>query len=521
MQPGGSNINVPAGCPRPHPGQARILADPTRHQIVRCGRRYGKTKLGLIAAIQTLSGAGRKVGWFAPEYKYSAEAWRELCWRLKPAIATANTQSHLITLKNGASIEVWHLDNNPDAGRSRFYDLIIIDEAGLVPNMKRWFDLAARATLIDRRGRSLWLSTPNVLGPDFDDFFDKAAAGEPGWKAHTAETFDNPFLPAEELGEIMRLQEELPDWLWNQEYRAIPAPGAGTFFPRDLIKALRGRDACAPLLVGDIVSDDPDSVGSVERIIRTGDASRIRWVDDPAGPWKLWFPLEGDRPDTDRPWCAGVDLGAGVGAANSVFAFGDSETKRKLAEYATPGVTPERAAVACALAGIWFGGTVGGRALIQFEINGVGEVFSREMVRLAYGNLAKEVENPGDLQRKDPGLYGWRSSDQARQTLLSAYRGALKSNRFTNPSDIALAEALTFRYNKTGKLESIKQTVDPAEEIARVPHGDRVFADALLWDCFGRCPPAKVKAPVAPTGSPAARVEARHREAKRRSRSAF
>jgi len=395
----GNAIHVPIGCPAPHAGQQRILACPVRHQVVRCGRRYGKTKLGLIAALQTLSLADRRVGWFAPEYKYSSEAWRELCWRLKPAIKTANTQDHLITLKNGASIEVWHLDNNPDAGRSRFYDLIIIDEAGLVPGLRRWFDLAARATLIDRRGRSLWLSTPNVLGPDFDDLFEGATAGDdPEWIAHTAETFDNPFLPQSEMDVIRGLREELPAWLWDQEYLAVPAPSAGGFFPKDLIRLLRTRDAREPTMVGDIVAVNADKVGDVERIIRSKDASRIAWVDDPAGPWKLWLPdLIGGRPDTTRPRCMGCDLGAGVGAANTVLSMGDSETKRKDAEYATPGVTPERAAVAAALAGIWFGGSLAGSTLIQFEINGPGEVFSRELLRLGYGALCHQNDNPGDI----------------------------------------------------------------------------------------------------------------------------
>lgn len=511
------HIHLPVGCPFPHAGQARILADPTRHQIVRCGRRYGKTKLGLIAAIHTLAGPNRRVGWFAPQFKFSGEAWQEFTWRLKPAIVAANAQDHVIRLRNGASVEVWHLDDNPDAGRSRFYDLIVIDEAGLVPNLRRWWDLAARATLIDRRGRSLWLSTPNVLGPDFDDLYDAAASqADPEWRAHRAETFDNPHLPQEELEVIRGLRHELPAWLWDQEYLAIPAPSAGGFFDRAIVRRLRG-EARPPDLVGDIVAIGAATPGDVERIIRARDAARIEFRPDPAGPWKLWLPDE--RPDQTRPWCFGVDLGAGVGAANTVFSVGDALTRAKVAEYATPGVTPERAAPAAALAGIWFGGAAGRAAFMQFEINGGGEVFARSLIEMGYPNLAHQSDHPGDVSSKDSRRFGWRSTEESKRTLLSTYRGALHSGRFRNPSDAALAECLTFRYTKSGRIESVRATSDPTDEVARIPHGDRTVADALLWDAMLRAPAVAPPAREAPAGSPQARVEAR-RKSDRRTRAA-
>jgi hypothetical protein len=105
--------------------------------------------------------------------------------------------------------------------------------------------------------------------------------------------------------------------------------------------------------------------------------------------------------------------------------------------------------------------------------------------------------------------------------MLSAYRGALKSDRFHNPSDQALAECLTFRYNKAGKVESMKSSLDPGDDIARIPHGDRAIADALLWDCFLRCPAMKEQRRDMPAGSPAARMEAKRKAAARRGRYAF
>jgi hypothetical protein len=410
-------------------------------------------------------------------------------------------------------IECWSLENSVDAGRGRKYDLIVVDEAGLVPSLRQWWDLAARATLIDRRGRAVFISTPNVIGPDFDDIFELAASGDdPEWKSFTAPTFSNPHLPADELEAIKRLIKTLPEWVGRQEYYAIPAPQAGTFFPRDVIRMLIGE--CEdPVRVGHLQIDgkpiEQHTPQYVERVIRTRRRDLIDFVEAEDGPWKLWI----DDPDLEAPYSMGADLGAGVGAANTVLSVGDGRNKRKVAEYATPGVTPERAAVQAAIGGLWFGGGVihedderRPAAAMMPEINGPGEVFVRELMRLNYPAILSQEHHTGDVSMKDPSLLGWRSSPQAKETLLSAYRGALQTRRFHNPSAAALAECMTFRYGKTGKLESIKATKDPTDDIARAPHGDRVISDALLWDAYSRVPPIPAREVVGIPGSMASRI---------------
>lgn len=523
-------IQLPIRSPFPHDGQARILADPTRNKIIRCGRRYGKTKLGIITTLQVAAGDDRRIAWFIPEYKYTTETWRELNQRLAPAIAKSNASEHRIELKNRSAIDVWTLENNMDAGRGRFYDLIVVDEAGLVPGLKRWFDLVARATLVDRRGRAMFISTPNTIGPDFDEMFENAASGaDADWRAFTATTFDNPHLPGEELDKIREIIKTLPEWLAQQEYYAIPAPSGGGFFPRALIqKLIAVANEQQPLHVGSLtlrgVPLNECAPREVEQVIRRREIDAIEWEERPDGEWKVWD----DETDRSRRMCMGCDLGAGVGAANTAFAVGDAESRRKVAEYAAPGVTPERAAWQAAIAGLWFGGglrrdeSMFPGAEILFEINGPGEVFSLEMRRLQYPAIRHQTDDLGAMTTKDPTMYGWRSSPQAKETLLAAYRGALVSNRFWNPSAAALSECLTFRYTKTGKLESVKTTIDPADEVARVPHGDRTIADALLWDVMTRTPMVVAIPPKMPEASPGGRLQKlRDRERAKKGRFAW
>ena len=103
--------------PRPHPGQERILSETKRFNVVACGRRFGKTTLGLHRLIGPAL-EGYPVGWFSPTYKYHAEAWREFVAILGPIIRRKNTTAGLIELVTGGSLEFWTL-SDADAGRSQ------------------------------------------------------------------------------------------------------------------------------------------------------------------------------------------------------------------------------------------------------------------------------------------------------------------------------------------------------------------------------------------------------------------
>lgn len=463
---------------------------------MRCGRRWGKSTFGEIAtgdACTIGKVARRRIGWFTPRFQYLQPVWQNLNQYLAPIIVRSNDSKHIIETVFGTIIECWCLDTNPNAGRGRDYDLAIVDEAGLVPHLRYWMQSALEPTLIARGGRILMLSTSNSIGPDFDDLYEAAERGDMiGWSCATATTFDNPSLPADELALVMAKKIEWPEWLWNREYLGIPPDNASGFFSRKLIKALRVK-ATEPTRRGSLVCD-AETETARSMILQKKQVDKIRWRDDPGGPWRLWWDLEG-RPPQHWAWCFGIDLGAGVGAANSVIAAGDAFTRTKWAEYVNPGVTPEELAWQAAAAGLWFGGShtraqltgvAPKRALIQFEINGVGEVFSRWLIRYGYGALCDHLVEPGDIEGATPSDYGWRNSPQSKQTMLAEYRGALATGGYTNPSDAALMECLTYNYNRSGLLVSVNEAADIEVEEARVPHGDRVIADGLLLDAWKR-----------------------------------
>lgn len=211
--------------PRPHAGQAKILRQTRRFNVVDCGRRWGKTVLGVNRLVPPALD-GFPVAWFAPSYKYLAEAWRDFIRILKPVIARTNKSEWRIELLTGGVIEFWSLQDE-DAGRSRKYKRVVIDEAAKVKGLKKSWLEAIRPTLADYRGDADFLSTPK--GRDY--FWELYTKGldplEREWACWQMPTSTNPFIHSDEIEELRR---NMPDRVFSQEILAeFHDDGGGVF----------------------------------------------------------------------------------------------------------------------------------------------------------------------------------------------------------------------------------------------------------------------------------------------------
>lgn len=168
--------------------------------------------------------AGKPVGWFAPNYKILLPAQDEI-FRILGPVAKTNRVERRAQLINGGLIEFWSLDDG-DAGRSRKYARVIIDEASIAANMQEAWEQAIRPTLTDLRGDAWFCLTPK--GRNYaHKLFERGQAGEPGWKSWRLRTIDNPHIPADEIEAARR---ELPKHVFEQEYLGIPADDGGNPF---------------------------------------------------------------------------------------------------------------------------------------------------------------------------------------------------------------------------------------------------------------------------------------------------
>lgn len=224
---------------RLHAGQKRVKASTKRFRSCMFGRRWGKNVLGIDEAMEAAL-AGKRVGWFEPSYKYLLEAWREMCSRLRAVAKSVSDQEKRLELMTGGLIEAWSCDT-PDPGRSRDYDLVVINEAGLIRGLMDMWQAAIRPTLVRTKGRALLLGTPKGRSHDFTTIHANAGEGTQDWEAFRGPTSENPFIPREEIDAARR---ELPPQVFAQEFEGIPADDGGNPFGLDAI-----RDCTVPELV--------------------------------------------------------------------------------------------------------------------------------------------------------------------------------------------------------------------------------------------------------------------------------
>lgn len=169
---------------------------------------------------------GYPVGWFAPTYKYLVEVWREAQIRLEPAISDISKQERRIEIYNGGIVEFWTLEDK-DAGKSRKYGRVIIDEAAMVPDLGEIFNGSIRPTLADFRAGADFLSTPKGMNFFWQAYAKGIDPDEQDWSAWCKPTTANPYIDSSEVEAARR---DTPDRLFRQEFLAEFIEEAGGVF---------------------------------------------------------------------------------------------------------------------------------------------------------------------------------------------------------------------------------------------------------------------------------------------------
>jgi len=208
---------------RPHVAQQRVLKEAARFNVIVCGRRWGKTELGMERAIRTMLD-GCPVAWYAPIYKDAAQVWRQIKRTLAPVMTAKNETEMRLEIITGGSIDVWTLQD-PDSGRGRKYARLVVDEAAKVPKLEEAWTETLRPTLTDYQGDAWFLSTPK--GRNYFHRLYQMAAQYDNWQAWQMPTSANPFIAADEIEDARR---QLPQTAFEQEYMAAFTDDAGAVF---------------------------------------------------------------------------------------------------------------------------------------------------------------------------------------------------------------------------------------------------------------------------------------------------
>lgn len=216
--------------PKLHPAQRRIVTEAKRFNALVCGRRFGKTTLGIERVVDTIT-RGQPVGWFAPTYKLLQEVWREVEAIFEPVTMSVSTQERQIRVVGGGVIDFWTLEH-PDAGRGRKYARVIVDEAGVVRDLETVWTQAIRPTLADLRGDAWFLGTPKGRRY-FHTLYQRGQLGEEGWASWRFPTGFNPYIDPDEIEAASR---DMPAEAFRQEFHGEPADDCGNPFGLDAIR---------------------------------------------------------------------------------------------------------------------------------------------------------------------------------------------------------------------------------------------------------------------------------------------
>jgi hypothetical protein len=278
-----------------HAKQWRYVASTSRFNVGVCSRRAGKSRGAVRRAARVLmSKAGARVCYITLIRrncrKYFHAPLIELL-RAKGVSVSPNEQDLTMVLDNGSFAQCFGCSDSSEVETvlGDQWDLAIIDEAQSFRNevIEELVERALMPSLLDRRGALDLLGTPPPAGPT--GYFYKVFS-EGKFERHRWTLFENPWIPAEDLTELIDSRGITPKHaIYRREYLGefVVDPDALVF------EYLAGRND-----IEDGFRPDPD---------------------DPA-TWKEWR-------------CSmGVDLGFSDRDAINVMAWKPEDEKHRLVE---------------------------------------------------------------------------------------------------------------------------------------------------------------------------------------------
>lgn len=171
-----------------------------RFNTLKCGRRWGKTKLSeelLLCPDDPTNGAlnGFPVAYFAPTYKMLMDVWRAMTNIVYDITESKSETEKRIEIFGGGVIDFWSLED-PNSIRGRKYKRVVMDEVEVARNLKEGWQNVIRPTLTDLKGDAWFLSTPRFGSTYFKQL---AKMNDPDWMSWSFTTYDNPFIDPKEI----------------------------------------------------------------------------------------------------------------------------------------------------------------------------------------------------------------------------------------------------------------------------------------------------------------------------------
>lgn len=209
-----------------HRGQLPVANSLARFRVVCAGRRWGKTRLGVLECLRVALAGGR-AWWVAPTYAIGGIGWRVLTGLTRQIPGTVIREGDR-TVRYGAGAVVVKSSDSPDGLRGEGLDLVVVDEAAHTIRWEQVWAQVLRPALSDRQGRALFISTPHGFNHFYELYQEAQRGGE--WAAWQQPTSASPFI---DPAEIEAARQLLPALVFRQEYGAEFVQLAGALFRRE------------------------------------------------------------------------------------------------------------------------------------------------------------------------------------------------------------------------------------------------------------------------------------------------
>jgi len=224
----------------PHYGQTKLhypKKDSARFFVMVCGRRFGKTTASAMEATYYASQPNKKIWLVGLSYDKAdlmfREVWKNMVMGRANDIERASEKERFIKFKWGTTVEAKSADN-PDSLVGEGLDLLVIDEAAKVK--RRIWDMYLSPTLSDRKGKAIFITTPEGFNFVYDLFL--LGKEDDLWESHQAPSWDNHFAFPDGKKDpfILERKRNMSKEVFEQEYGAKFTSFAGRVYPfeRDL-----------------------------------------------------------------------------------------------------------------------------------------------------------------------------------------------------------------------------------------------------------------------------------------------
>jgi hypothetical protein len=233
----------------PHEFQRPVVDSPARYKVLNCGRRWGKTKIGVKALVDSVRTQPNALAWWvAPTYKVVKRGYRETMRQLPKQLLASDDfppessfdagRSVVLRLKNGSSIEFYSAER-PGGMLGEGVNFAVLDEAATMPATV--WEQIVRPTLADKQGAAMLISTPRGRNWFYKRWQMGQDPQEPDWASWTFPSVSNPYLPE---AEVEAARRETPALIFDQEWLAkFLASGSSVFrWPESSVEGNRILD---------------------------------------------------------------------------------------------------------------------------------------------------------------------------------------------------------------------------------------------------------------------------------------